>query len=241
MPHSGFVQVGFSSAKGDFRQPVPSCLSRPYAGINSRLPLPALAVVAFKERSVLFVAFGAITLTRASRLSLPANRISFVMLMREIFPWSRLLTSGWCAFNGSRGGRFRGIQAMKGLDISILIRYLTQDDPVQSLRANEIIDRDLSPEAPGFVSLLAIAEVASVLRSRYKATRQEIVTAIERILSSDSFQVQNEQQVCEAMIALRTGEGTFADALICALGAWAGCSSTLTFDGSSQLPHFEVV
>jgi predicted nucleic-acid-binding protein len=130
---------------------------------------------------------------------------------------------------------------MKGLDTSILIRYLTQDDPVQSPRANEIIDRDLSPEAPGFVSLVAIAEVAWVLRSRYKATRQEIVTAIERILSSDSFQVQNEQQVYEAMIALRTGEGTFADALICALGAWAGCSSTLTFDGSSQLPHFEVV
>jgi predicted nucleic-acid-binding protein len=130
---------------------------------------------------------------------------------------------------------------MKGLDTSILIRYLTQDDPVQSPRANEIIDRDLSQEVPGFVSLVAIAEVARVLRSRYKATRQEIVTAIERILSSDSFQVQNEQQVYEAMIALRTGEGTFADALICALGAWAGCSSTLTFDGSSQLPHFEVV
>jgi predicted nucleic-acid-binding protein len=130
---------------------------------------------------------------------------------------------------------------MKGLDTSILIRYLTQDDPLQSPRANEIIDRDLSPEAPGFVSLVAIAEVTWVLRSRYKATRQEIITAIERILSSDSFQVQNEQQVYEAMIALRTGEGTFADALICALGAWAGCSSTLTFDGSSQLPHFEVV
>ena len=130
---------------------------------------------------------------------------------------------------------------MKGLDTSILIRYLTQDDPVQSPRANEIIDRDLSPEAPGFVSLVAIAEVTWVLRSRYKATRQEIITAIERILSSDSFQLQNEQQVYEAMIALRTGEGTFADALICALGAWAGCSSTLTFDGSSQLPHFEVV
>jgi predicted nucleic-acid-binding protein len=38
---------------------------------------------------------------------------------------------------------------MKGLDTSILIRYLTQDDPVQSPRANEIIDRDLSPEARG--------------------------------------------------------------------------------------------
>ena len=130
---------------------------------------------------------------------------------------------------------------MKGLDTSILIRYLTQDDPAQSLRANEIIDRKLSSEAPGFVSLVTIAEVAWVLRSRYKATGQEIATAIERILSCDSLEVQNEQQVYEAMLALKAGEGTFADALICALGTWSGCSSTLTFDSSSRLAHFEVV
>lgn len=130
---------------------------------------------------------------------------------------------------------------MKGLDTSVLIRYLTQDDPVQSSRANEIIDQRLSSEVPGFISLVTIAEVAWVLRSRYKATRQEISTAIERILSSDNLKVQNEQQVYEAMVALKAGEGTFADALICALATWAGCSSTLTFDGSSRLANFEVV
>ncbi len=130
---------------------------------------------------------------------------------------------------------------MKGLDTSIMIRYLTQDDPVQSLHANDIIDRSLSPENPGFVSLVTIAEVAWVLRSRYKATRQEIALAIERILAGDSLRVQNEQQVYEAMLALKAGEGSFADALICALGAWAGCSSTLTFDSTSHLGQFEIV
>ena len=130
---------------------------------------------------------------------------------------------------------------MKGLDTSVLIRYLTQDDPIQSLRANDILERKLSPDAPGFVSLVTIAEVAWVLRSRYKATGQEIATAIERILSSDRLEVQNEQQIYEAMLALKAGKATFADALICALGTWAGCSSTLTFDSSSRLAHFEVV
>ena len=130
---------------------------------------------------------------------------------------------------------------MKGLDTSILIRYLTQDDPVQSKRANEIIDHELSKEAPGFVSLVTIAETAWVLRSRYKATTEEIATAVERILASDVLKVQNEQQVYEAMVALKAGEGTFADALICALGTGAGCSSTLTFDSGSRLRQFEVV
>lgn len=83
------------------------------------------------------------------------------------------------------------------------------DDPIQSSRANHIVDRTLSADEPGFVSLVTIAEVAWVLRSRYKATRQEIALTIERILASDSLRVQNEQQVYEAMLALKAGEGTF--------------------------------
>ena len=130
---------------------------------------------------------------------------------------------------------------MKGLDTSILIRYLTQDDAVQSPRANEIIEQKMSAENPGFISLVTVAEVAWVLRSRYKATRDEIGTALERLLRSDSLRIQNEQQVYEAMLALNAGEGSFADALICALGSWAGASSTLTFDRSSRLAGFEVI
>ncbi len=35
---------------------------------------------------------------------------------------------------------------MKGLDTNILVRYLTQDDPVQSPKATEIIERRLTQE-----------------------------------------------------------------------------------------------
>jgi predicted nucleic-acid-binding protein len=53
--------------------------------------------------------------------------------------------------------------------------------------------------------------------------------------------VQNEQQVYTAMVALRQGWGAFADALIGALGAWAGCDSTLTFDKKAlRLAGFEL-
>ena len=129
---------------------------------------------------------------------------------------------------------------MKGLDTSILMRYLDQDDPVQSPRANKIVEK-LTEEAPGFVSVVVFAEVAWVLRSRYKAKPLEVADAIERILSIDSLKVQSEQQVYEAVVAVKAGEGTLADALICALGSSAGCSSTLTFDGRLRLLQFEVV
>jgi predicted nucleic-acid-binding protein len=54
---------------------------------------------------------------------------------------------------------------MIGLDTNVLLRYLVQDDPVQSPRATEIITRRLSEEEPGFVSLVTILEVVWVLKT----------------------------------------------------------------------------
>jgi predicted nucleic-acid-binding protein len=69
----------------------------------------------------------------------------------------------------------------------------------------------------------------------------EIATAIERILQTDVFLVENEQEVFAAMIALKDGSGSFADALIAALGTKAGCACTLTFDRKAlRLPGFEL-
>ena len=119
---------------------------------------------------------------------------------------------------------------MIGLDTNVLLRYLTQDDPVQSRRATEIVEGRLSEENPGFVSLVTILEVVWVLRSLYKRSRHEIANDVEMILAADTLEVQNEQEVYHAVVALRSGTGTFEDALIGALGMWKGCSSTLTFD-----------
>jgi predicted nucleic-acid-binding protein len=58
----------------------------------------------------------------------------------------------------------------------------------------------------------------------------QIAQAVERMLQVDTLSIQNEQEVFTAMIVFKTGQGSFADALIGALGIWADCASTLTFD-----------
>ena len=131
---------------------------------------------------------------------------------------------------------------MNGLDTNILVRYLTQDDPIQSRKATELIERRFTSERPGFISLVTIAETVWVLGSVYELTRLEIANTIERILQADTLLVQNEQQVFTAMVSLRLGWGAFADALIAALGTWAGCDSTLTFDRKAlRLGGFELL
>ena len=130
---------------------------------------------------------------------------------------------------------------MIALDANLLLRYLTQDDPVQSPKATRVIQR-LTQEEPGFVSLVTVLEIVWVRRSIYKRTAHEIADEIEMMLAADTLEVQNEQQVYQAVIALRrTGE--FEDGLIGALGLWRGCSATLTFDdnASRRLHGFRLV
>jgi len=119
---------------------------------------------------------------------------------------------------------------MIGLDTNVLLRYLVQDNPLQSRRATEIIERRLTELDPGFVSLVSFLEVVWVLKSLYMRSRQEIANDIEMILAAGTLEIQNEQEVYHAVVALRNGTGTFEDALIGALGIWRGCSATLTFD-----------
>lgn len=130
---------------------------------------------------------------------------------------------------------------MIGLDTNVLVRYLTQDDPLQSRKATEVLERQLSEENPGFVSIVAMVETAWVLDRAYKFSSREIAAAVERILQADVLVVESAFEVFTAMIALKEGRGTFADAVIAALGAKAGCIHTLTFDHKAlRLRGFEL-
>jgi predicted nucleic-acid-binding protein len=131
---------------------------------------------------------------------------------------------------------------MIGLDTNILIRYLTQDDPKQSVKATEILERRLTRTNPGYVSIVVMVEVVWVLDRAYGLTGQEIAAAVERLLQVEVLAIADEQEVFTAMLALKQGRGSFADALIGELGARAGCTRTLTFDQKARrLPGFEVV
>ncbi len=119
---------------------------------------------------------------------------------------------------------------MIGLDTNVLVRYVTQDDPIQSAKATAWIEERLTPENPGFISVIAMAETVWVLARTYGVGDQDIAATIERLLQADVLVVENEQQVFAAMVTLKENQGSFADALIAALGVKAGCSCTLTFD-----------
>lgn len=128
---------------------------------------------------------------------------------------------------------------MIGLDTNILLRHLTQDDPHQSAIATKLIESELTETDPGYISVVVMAETVWVLGSAYRFADNQIATAVEQILGTTSLMIENEQEVFDALVALKNGTGSFADALIAALARRAGCTHTLTFDRkASRLPGF---
>ena len=130
---------------------------------------------------------------------------------------------------------------MIGLDTNVLIRHVTQDDPVRSPRATALIERRLTENNPGYISVVALVETAWVLDRAYRYSDAEIAAVIERVIQTATFVVENEVEVFAAMTELKEGRASFADALIGALGTKAGCSVTVTFDQrAARLPGFEL-
>src|SRR5215831_4944997 len=131
---------------------------------------------------------------------------------------------------------------MIGLDTNVIVRYLAQDDPVQSRRAADLIENRLSVEHTGFISIVAMVETVWVLERSYDLSASELEAAIELMLQIDSLLIESEQEVFTAAVALKQGRGSFADALVSALSVRAGCDYTVTFDKKAlRLAGFEPV
>jgi len=105
-----------------------------------------------------------------------------------------------------------------------------------------VIEGRLTEDDPGFISLVTLVETVWVLGRVYDLSSQQVAAAVERLLQADTLVVQNEQEVFTALAAVKSGLGTFADALIGALGLWAGCGFTVTFDKKAgRLGGFKVL
>ena len=119
---------------------------------------------------------------------------------------------------------------MIGIDTNVLVRYITQDDPAQAALARRFVEKTISPERPGHVSLVVLAEMVWVLRTRYSASRGEIADAVEELLADPRLCLQEEDAVWRAVDEYELESVDFADALIAAIDREQGCTHTVTFD-----------
>jgi predicted nucleic-acid-binding protein len=115
-----------------------------------------------------------------------------------------------------------------GLDTNVLARWLLRDVPEQTPVANALMS-SLTPERPGFITQVTVAELVWVLRSIYRRPRAEILDVMERLLRSDSLEFDDGESVWEAVMHARQG-ADLGDALIAETFRLYGCTESVTFD-----------
>ena len=131
---------------------------------------------------------------------------------------------------------------MKGVDTNVLVRYLVRDDPAMAERAEEFLEGECLPHDPCMVNRIVLAEMAWVLRRTYRYERDEIATALDMIMRTDRFVVENEAASMTALDSYRDGSADFADRLIAETNVVLGCSETATFDrAAGRHPHFRYI
>lgn len=119
---------------------------------------------------------------------------------------------------------------MKGLDTNVLVRYLVQDDRIQSQKAEQFIERECTRESPGFINRIVLCELVWVLESAYGYSQATIAGVLEKILRTRQFQIENLEAAWIALREYQKREAEFTDYLISAVNRQSGCDHTVTFD-----------
>lgn len=119
---------------------------------------------------------------------------------------------------------------MIGIDTNVLVRYIAQDDAIQSGLASEFIERECSTEKPGFIAIVVLVELVWVSESCYGATRVEVAEIVRRILYSRQLVVQEAELVWKALRQFESGRADFSDCVIRSVADAVGCSVVMTFD-----------
>lgn len=129
---------------------------------------------------------------------------------------------------------------MKALDTNVLVRFLVKDDAAQAEQVHHLLKQYEARNENLYIPLLVILELIWVLHAAYKVDRDEIVGAVNDLMSMPLLEFE-QQPVVRAFV--QSAKGTsydLSDLLIAQSARVGGCESTLTFDKkASQFELFE--
>ena len=132
--------------------------------------------------------------------------------------------------------------AVIGLDTNVLVRYLVQDDPVQSEIANSIMENEVSLENRGFVSCVVLCEVVWVLKRAYRQPKSRLLEVIRLMFETDAIEIERRAEVWRAYRAFVQGDADFSDYLIAEVAHSHGVDKVYTFDTScADSGYFQVL
>jgi predicted nucleic-acid-binding protein len=100
---------------------------------------------------------------------------------------------------------------MLGLDTSVLVRLLVEDDPAQTRRARNLADAAVAADEVVLVSLPVLLETEWVLRSRYEMPPKTVLGLFRAALETQELAFEDDAAVEEALSNWQDGLSGFSD------------------------------
>jgi len=122
-----------------------------------------------------------------------------------------------------------------GVDTNVLVRFLTDDDDLQTPQAHSLVTK--AANHPICVSMLVLAETYNVLTKVKKQPVQAVLESFRLLLHSPAMRVERPDMVSAAIEDAAETKAGFSDALIAMQNKEARCMTTATFDiRATRLP-----
>lgn len=119
---------------------------------------------------------------------------------------------------------------MIALDTNVLVRYIVEDDLVQSAAASRLVEERCTAEEPGLVASIVLCELAWVLGRGYGYPRAQVAEVVRTILSAEELEVEAPEVAWRALRLFEEGKADLADYLIGVVNRQRGAAATFTFD-----------
>lgn len=124
---------------------------------------------------------------------------------------------------------------MAALDTNVLVRWLTNDDPVQSRMAAALFDDAIKAGEILYVPVTVLLETEWVLRSRYRFGKAALTGMVDGLLSARELELQDEAAIEYALWLFKQDLAEdFADCLHVALASTVKRGPLMTFDAAAS-------
>jgi len=119
---------------------------------------------------------------------------------------------------------------MKALDTNVLIRFLLNDEPVQSDKVHNLFLNAQKREERLFVGQLTLLETVWVLGSRYGFSRENLLSSLKKLFALPVLVFEKAEMLEEFAETASTSSVDLSDLLIALSAKSSQCETTLTFD-----------
>ena len=127
---------------------------------------------------------------------------------------------------------------MKALDTNVLIRFLVQDDDLQSKIVYDLFTNAERTKETFYVPLLVVLEILWVLESVYQVERNDLLNAVNELLLMPVLNFEKQSVLRDFISSSEGNTFDLSDILIAYSAQCSGCLTTITFDKKAAKFNF---